>query len=55
MEYAAIYHDMDKRYCYAVDKNKFIIRITTKKGDMEKVTLHTQDKYIPLVKKDTRA
>lgn len=55
MEYAAICHDMDKRYCYAVDKNKFMFRITTKKNDMEQVILHTQDKYIPLAKKDTRA
>lgn len=55
MEYAAIYHDMDKRYCYAVGKDRFLFRITTKKGDMESIVLHTQDKYIPLFKKDTRA
>ena len=55
MEYAAIYHDMDKRYCYTVGKNRFLFRITTKKGDMQKIVLHTQDKYIPLSYKDTRA
>lgn len=55
MEYAAIFHDMDKRYCYAVGKDRFLFRITTKKGDMEKVVLHTQDKYLSLYEKDTRA
>ena len=55
MEYASICHYMDKRYCYTVGKNRFLFRITTKKGDMQKIVLHTQDKYIPLSYKDTRA
>ena len=25
MEYSAIYHDMDKRFCYAIDKDLFVI------------------------------
>lgn len=53
MEYAAIHHDMDKRFCYALDKGRFLIRIETKKGDMQKIILHCQDKYIPAERMDT--
>ena len=24
MEYSAIFHDMDKRFCYAIDKDLFV-------------------------------
>ena len=48
MEYAAIRHFADKRYCYAVEKGCFLIRLETKKGDVARVVLHTQDKYLPL-------
>jgi site-specific DNA-methyltransferase (adenine-specific) len=48
MEYSAITHYMEKRYCYAIEKGKFVIRIEVKKGDMERVVLHCRDKYIPL-------
>ena len=27
MEYSAILHDMDKRFCYAIDKDLFVIRV----------------------------
>lgn len=54
MEYAAIRHFADKRYCYAVEKGRFLIRLETKKGDVVRVVLHTQDKYLPLKMMDTR-
>lgn len=54
MEYAAIRHYADKRYCYAITKGRFLIRLETKKGDAVKVVLHVQDKYLPLKYMDTR-
>ena len=36
MEYSAIFHDMDKRFCYAIDKDLFVIRVQVKKDDMNK-------------------
>ena len=54
MEYAAIRHFADKRYCYALEKGRFLIRLETKKGDVEHVALHVQDKYMPLKWQDTR-
>ncbi len=30
-EYSAIYHDMDKRFCYAINKDLFVIRVQVKK------------------------
>ena len=47
MEYSAIYHDMDKRFCYAIDKDLFVIRVQVKKDDMKEIILHCEDKYIP--------
>lgn len=55
MEYSAITHYMEKRYCYAIEKGKFVVRIETKKDDMEKVILYYRDKYIPLHMLDTSA
>ena len=54
MEYSAIFHDMDKRFCYAIDKDLFVIRVQVKKDDMKEVILHYEDKYIPIERKDTR-
>lgn len=54
MEYAAIRHFADKRYCYAIEKGRFLIRLETKKEDAVRVTLHVQDKYLPLKYRDTR-
>ena len=31
MEYAAIRHFADRRYCYAIEKGRFLIRLETKK------------------------
>ncbi len=55
MEYSAICHFSDKRYCYALAKDRFLFRIKAKKGDIRRVVLHYQDKYLPLKIKDTRA
>ena len=54
MEYSAIFHDMDKRFCYAIDKDVFVIRVQVKKDDMKEIILHYEDKYIPMERKDTR-
>ena len=54
MEYAAVRHFADRRYCYALEKGRFLIRLETKKGDVARVTLHVQDKYMPLKYMDTR-
>mgnify|MGYP000587451161 CR=1 FL=1 len=54
MEYSAIYHDMDKRFCYAIDKDLFVIRVQVKKDDMKEIFLHCEDKYIPMERKDTK-
>lgn len=54
MEFSAIFHDTTKKYCYALEKGSFIIRLKTKKNDIKRVTLHCQDKYIPISFMDTR-
>lgn len=55
MEFSAIFHDTTKKYCYALEKGCFVIRLKTKKNDLKRVTLHYQDKYIPINFMDTRA
>ncbi len=55
MEFSAIFHDTTKKYAYALEKGHFVIRIKTKKNDIKRVTLHYQDKYIPVSMIDTRA
>ncbi|MBD5554103.1 MAG: alpha-glycosidase, partial [Roseburia sp.] len=54
MEYAAIRHFADKKYCFAIEKGRFLIRLETKKGDAAQVILHAQDKYLPIEYMDTR-
>lgn len=54
MEYAAIRHFADKRYCHAIGKGHFLIRLEMKKGDGARVILHTQNKYLPVSYMDTR-
>ena len=54
MEYAAIHHDMEKRDCYALEKGTFLFRLRAKKGDLQRVVIHYQDKYLPLRLLDTR-
>lgn len=55
MEYSAICHFADKRYCFALEKDTFLFRIKGKKDDIKRVILHYQDKYLPLEIKDTKA
>lgn len=55
MEFSAIFHDTTKKYCYALEKGLFAIRLKTKKNDIKRVTLLYQDKYIPIDFFDTRA
>lgn len=54
VEFAAIYHDANKKYCYALEKGRFLFRLKVRKGDMRKVVLHYQDKYIKIEWQDTR-
>ena len=48
MELAAIRHFADNNYCYAVEEGRFLIRLETKRGDVPKVRLHVQEKYLPV-------
>ena len=48
MEYSAIAHEADKRYCYALEQGTFLFRIQVKREDIECITIHYQDKYIPI-------
>ncbi len=54
MQTAAIYHIPDNRFCYALEPGRFLIRLRAAKDDLRRVTLHMQDKYIPLKYMDTR-
>lgn len=45
---------MDKSFCFALGKGKFLFRIRVKKHDMEKVILHYEDKYLSMRKQDTK-
>ena len=54
MEYAAIRHFADQKYCCALAQGRFLIRLEVKKGDAVRVVLHTQDKYLPLKLSDSR-
>ena len=55
MDFAAIRHRSDKNYCYALGEGQFLFRIQVKRGDIKKVILHYQDKYISTQLFDTRA
>ena len=46
MNKEAIFHKMDKEYAYALNKNHFLIKIRTKRNDVEKVKLYYCDKYL---------
>lgn len=54
MEHSAICHFADARFCFALEKDRFLFRIRVKKGDVRRVILHCQDKYLPLRVHDTR-
>lgn len=54
MNFGAIAHMPDSRYCYCLQPGRFLLRLQTGKGDVSKVILHYQDKYIPVRFFDTR-
>lgn len=54
MEFSAISHQADKHYCFALGKGRFLFRIAVKKGDIDRIVLHWQDKYISPQILDTR-
>lgn len=55
MNYGAIAHMPDSRYCFCVRPGCFLVRLQTGRGDLQKVVLHFQDKYIPVRFMDTRS
>ena len=46
MEKSSVKHIMNNEYCYAIDKDKILIKISLKAGDVSAVYLHYLDKYI---------
>ncbi|MBQ7858651.1 MAG: alpha amylase N-terminal ig-like domain-containing protein [Faecalibacterium sp.] len=46
MNYSAIYHEATSRYCYAAAPGRFVFRLQVGRGDLRRVTLYSQDKYI---------
>lgn len=54
MNYGAIAHMPDQRYCFCLRPGCFLIRLQTGRGDLDQVILHYQDKYIPVRFHDTR-
>ncbi len=55
MERSSIIHYADNRFCFPLARDRFLIRLRAKRGDLRRAVLHTQDKYLPLQIKDTRA
>ena len=47
MELSAIYHRPESEYAYLYKDKKLHIRIRTKKGDIESITLHYGDPLSP--------
>lgn len=41
----AVFHKMDKEYCYCLEPGKFLIKVRCKRGDMQNVILRVTDKY----------
>lgn len=54
MEKSAVRHNADREFCFAEKKDTFVVRIYTKAGDCEQVSLCIQDKYLPIERMDTR-
>ncbi len=54
MNYAAISHEATGRDAICLSPGRFLIRIRSAKDDLESVTLHWQNKYIPLKYLDSR-
>ena len=54
MNLAAIHHEATQRWCHALEKDRFVIRIQTGKDDVQSIILHARDKHIPLKFFDSR-
>lgn len=54
MNFGAIAHMPDQRYCFCIRPGCFLLRLQTGRGDLSRVTVHYQDKYIPVRFLDTR-
>lgn len=51
----AIAHMPDSRWCYCVEPGRFLFRLQAGRDDLQSVTIHYRDKYIPVHLLDTRA
>ena len=51
---AAISHDATVRDCFCLEPGRFGFRLRCARGDIARVVLHHQDKYLPLSVLDTR-
>lgn len=52
---AAISHLSTARDCICLEPGRFLFRLHSARGDLSRVVLHYQDKYLPLSIQDTRA
>ena len=55
MNLAAISHNATLQDCFCLEPGRFGFRLRCAKGDIARVVLHHQDKYLPLSIQDTRA
>lgn len=55
MNRGAIAHMPDSRWCYCIEPGRFLFRLQTGRDDLQSVTIHYRDKYIPYKLLDTRA
>ena len=51
----AIAHMPDSRWCYCIEPGRFLFRLQAGRDDLQCVTIHYRDKYIPIQLLDTRA
>lgn len=51
---AAISHEATARDCFCLEPGRFLFRLRSARGDIARVILHHQDKYLPLRLLDTR-
>lgn len=54
MNLTAVSHSCTSKDCFCIQPGKFLFRIRTARGDIAKIILHYQDKYLPLSIQDTR-
>jgi len=51
----AIFHRSESDYAYPIDKHKLVIKIRTKKNDADKVTVHFEDMYRRMHRKEKKS